>query len=172
MESPPEFAPNIVQGKSYSLSEEPAMSYFEEALRRMLGYDLGGDLEEAWHRPGPVFGDPRLAPRRLGQRPFQAVVADAYHRRCTITGDRIRPVLQAAHIRPVTSDGEHRLDNGLLLRSDAHILFDAGYLGVDPNHRLMVSPRLRTEFGNGEEFYARRRTAHRPARPTRRPAEP
>src|SRR5690606_35302318 len=30
-----------------------------------------------------------------------------------------------------------------------------GYLGVDPKHRLLVSPRLRGEFGNGEEFYAR-----------------
>jgi putative restriction endonuclease len=151
----PEFAPNIVQGKSFSLAEEPAASYFEEALRRLLGHDLGGDLETAWHLPGPVFGDPRLSPRRLGQRSFQAVVAGAYHRRCAITGDRIRPVLQAAHIRPVASGGEHRLDNGLLLRSDAHILLDAGYLGVDPKHRLMVSPRLRNEFGNGEEFYAR-----------------
>jgi putative restriction endonuclease len=155
MESPPAFAPNIVQGKSYSLSEEPAASYFEEALRRLLGHELSGDLGSAWHLPGPVFGDPRLAPRRLGQRSFQAVVAGAYHRRCAITGDRIRPVLQAAHIKPVSSGGEHRLDNGLLLRSDAHILFDAGYLGVDPKHRLMVSPWLRNEFGNGEEFYAR-----------------
>lgn len=154
MASPPEFAPNIVQGKSYALSEEPAASYFEEALRRLLGHDLE-NLESAWRLPGPVFGDPRLAPRRLGQRSFQAVVTGAYHRRCAVTGDRIRPVLQAAHIRPVSSGGEHRLDNGLLLRSDAHILFDAGYLGVDPKHRLMVSPRLRTEFGNGEEFYVR-----------------
>jgi putative restriction endonuclease len=155
IEPPPEFAPNIVQGKSYSLPDERAASYFEEALSRMLGHDLGGGLEDAWHLPGPVFGDPRLAPQRLGQRSFQAVVARAYHRRCAITGDRIRPVLQAAHIRPVSLGGEHRIDNGLLLRSDAHILFDVGYLGVDPHHRLMVSPRLRDEFGNGEEFYAR-----------------
>jgi putative restriction endonuclease len=155
MEPPPEFAANIVQGKSYLLAEEPAASYFEEALRRLLGHELGGELESAWGRPGPMFGDPRLLPRRLGQRSFQAVVTNAYHRRCAITGDRIRPVLQAAHIRPVASGGEHRLDNGLLLRSDAHILYDAGYLGVDPKHRLLVSPRLRNEFGNGEEFYAR-----------------
>lgn len=155
MRAPPEFAANIVQGKSYPLAEEPAASYFEEALRRLLGQDVIGDLDAVWRLPGPVFGDPRLTPRRLGQRSFQAVVADAYHRRCAITGDRIRPVLQAAHIKPVASGGEHRLDNGLLLRSDAHILYDAGYLGIDLKHRLLVSPRLRDEFGNGEEFYAR-----------------
>jgi putative restriction endonuclease len=36
-----------------------------------------------------------------------------------------------------------------------HTLYDRGYLGVDPKHRLLVSPRLREEFGNGEQFYAR-----------------
>jgi putative restriction endonuclease len=50
--------------------------------------------------------------------------------------------------------GEHRLDNGLLLRSDVHTLYDRGYLGIDPKHRLLVSPRLRAEFGNGDQFYA------------------
>lgn len=34
-------------------------------------------------------------------------------------------------------------------------MFDRGYLGVDPTHRLLVSPRLRDDFGNGEDFYAR-----------------
>ena len=38
-------------------------------------------------------------------------------------------------------------------RSDVHTLFDDGYLGVDPGYRLRVSPRLREEFGNGEQFY-------------------
>jgi putative restriction endonuclease len=68
---------------------------------------------------------------------------------------KISPVLQAAHIRPVQAGGEHRIDNGLLLRSDVHIMFDQGYLGVDPAHRLLVSPRLRTDFGNGEQYYAK-----------------
>ncbi len=51
--------------------------------------------------------------------------------------------------------GENRLDHGLLLRSDVHTMFDRGYLAVDPAHRLLVSPRLRTDFGNGEQFYAK-----------------
>jgi putative restriction endonuclease len=113
------------------------------------------DLAQPWRRDGPVYGDPRLTPQRLGQQAFQAVVLGAYSRRCAITGDRIRPVLQAAHIKPLPSGGEHRLDNGLLLRSDVHTLYDRGYLGVDPKHRLLVSPRLRAEFGNGEQFYTR-----------------
>ena len=34
-------------------------------------------------------------------------------------------------------------------------LYDRGYLGIDPKHRLLVSPRLRAEFGNGDQFYAK-----------------
>jgi len=113
------------------------------------------DLSQPWDRPGPVYGDPRLARYRLGQRSFQAVVLGAYGRRCAITGGRIRPVLQAAHIRPLPAGGEHRIDNGLLLRSDVHTLYDRGYLGIDPRHRLLVSPRLHEEFDNGGQFYAR-----------------
>ena len=113
------------------------------------------DLSEPWHRAGPVFGDPRLAPYRLGQGSFKAVILDAYHRRCAISGTHIPPVLEAAHIRPVAKGGEHRLDNGLLLRSDIHTLFDRGYLGVDPSYRLHVSPRLRADFSNGDQFTPR-----------------
>jgi putative restriction endonuclease len=47
----------------------------------------------------------------------------------------------------VAEGGEHRLDNGLLPRSDVHTLFDRGYLAVDSRHRLLVSPRLHEDFG-------------------------
>ena len=153
--APPRFAPNIVQGKSYDLADQSVAPYFQHLLHLILGTVIELDVSEPWHRPGPVFGDPRLAPYRLGQQSFQAVVLDAYHRRCAISGTHIPPVLQAAHIRPVTSGGEHRLDNGLLLRSDVHTLFDRGYVGVSPGYRLVVSPRLRDDFGNGEQFYAK-----------------
>jgi putative restriction endonuclease len=150
---PPGFARNIVQGKSYDLAEPSVAPYFTDLMQLTLGTVLELDFSQPWHRPGPVFGDPRLAPYRLGQRSFQAVVLDAYHRRCAITGTHIAPVLQAAHIRPVASGGEHRLDNGLLLRSDVHTLFDRGYLGLDPKYRLLVSGRLREDFSNGDQFY-------------------
>ena len=111
----------------------PAVApYFEELLQLTLGAVVELDFSQPWHRPGPGVRRPAAGAYRLGQRSFQAVVLDAYHRRCAISGTHIPPVLQAAHIRPVTAGGEHRLDNGLLLRSDVHTLFDRGYLGVDP----------------------------------------
>jgi putative restriction endonuclease len=143
-----------VQGRRYDLAKGEAVEYFDFLITKLLGVRIEIDFSEPWHRTGPVFCDPRLAPQRLGQSSFQAVVLDAYQRRCAITGSRIRPVLEAAHVLPVTRGGEHRTDNGLLLRSDIHKLYDDGYLGVDPKHRLLVSPRLRDEFGNGEQLYA------------------
>ena len=132
-------------------------------MQMVLGVAVQFDLSRPWHRSGPVFGDLRLAPYRLGQQAFKAVVADTYQWRCAITGSKIRPALQAAHILPVkpTLGGEHRLDNGLLLRSDVHVMFDHGYVGVDPSYRLRVSPRLRSEFGNGD------RSTPRPGRSSR-----
>jgi len=77
---------------------------------------------------------------------------------------------RAAHVRPLPAGGEHRIDNGPLLRSDVHTLFDRGYLAVDPRYRLQVSPRLRSEFGNGEQFYTRAgSTIALPERRTDRP---
>ena len=151
---PPRFAPNLVQGKGYDLAVDPDAGYFHGLVQQLLEVPDTSDDAGTWHRAGPVFGDPRLAPCRLGQRSFQAVVLNAYHGRCAVSGSPIRPVLQAAHIVPLSRGGQHRLDNGLLLRSDVHTLFDLGYLSVDSRHRLRVSPRLR-EFGGAEEFGAR-----------------
>jgi len=153
-EPPPGFASSIVQGKSYDMAEPQVSGYFADLMQLVLGREIEIDLRQPWHDTGPVFGDPRLAPYRLAQQAFKAVVLNTYHGHCAITGTKIRPVLQAAHIRPVTAGGENRIDNGLLLRSDVHTMFDRGYLAVDPAYRLRVSPRLRDEFGNGEQFYA------------------
>jgi putative restriction endonuclease len=45
------------------------------------------------------------------------------------------------------------VDNGLLLRSDVHTLFDLGYLGINERYELQVSRLLREDWGNGAEFY-------------------
>lgn len=148
--TPPDWASNIVVGKTYDLAS-PSGSYLEAALKALL--DRAGPGTEV---PGDIFGDPRLVAPRLGQQAFKALVLTAYHRRCAVTGAKIRPTLEAAHIRPISFEGQHRTDNGLLLRSDVHTLFDRGYLGIEPVTRtLQVSPRIRADFGNGDELYDR-----------------
>ena len=113
--------------------------------------------------PGPAtiaavenarYGEPMLVRPRLGQGTFRVIVTDAYERRCTITGERTLPVLEAAHIKPYSSGGPHEPENGLLLRSDLHTLFDQGYMTVDADQfKVVVSSRIREEFENGRDYY-------------------
>ena len=153
--APTSFAKNIVRGKGYDAGTD---SVVDLALGRLMADHTAADVTDD-NRPavalGPTHGTPRLVVPRMNQGAFRAVVLDVYESRCAITGHRIRPTLQAAHIRPVAHGGEHRVDNGLLLRSDIHTLFDLGYVTVDPTYRLRVSARLREDFGNGEDLYAR-----------------
>lgn len=160
---PSSMAKNIVRGKGYPLDGS------ESEIERVVAMLLAGHSIPSL---GPTRGAPRLVTQRLGQGGFKAVMLDVYEQRCAITGHKIRPTLEAAHIKSVAAGGEHRVDNGLLLRADVHKMFDTGYITVDPGLRLRVSPRLHTEFGNGDEFYARegetirvpRRTDFRPNR--------
>lgn len=152
--SPSSFSANIVQGKGYEFpGEDPVIDMMANHLlvNEILDY---APLNSPMNL-GPARGEPRLMTPRLGQNAFKAVVQEAYVRRCAITDHKILPTLQAAHILPVAAGGQHRVDNGLLLRSDVHTMFDQGYLAVDQDFRLCVSHRLRTEFGNGSEFYSK-----------------
>lgn len=172
---PPEsFKLNIVKGKGYVLDSPETDTDAERLFGLLLaasGPPLAADINYPLSVPGPVFGEETVAKRRLGQGAFKALLMDSYERRCAITGHKIWPTLQAAHIKPVSRGGENRVDNGLLLRSDVHTMFDRGYLTVDRQHQLRVSPRLRADFGNGEEFYARQGTVITlPAQEKNRPA--
>ena len=100
-----------------------------------------------------MWGNPVLVRQRLGQGGFRTLVADTYRRRCAVTQEKALPALEAAHIRPVTQEGKHRLDNGLLLRSDVHKLFDAGYVTITPDYKFRASRKLKEEFHNGEEYF-------------------
>lgn len=163
------FATSIVARKGFELAEHPG-SAVEAATLQLLGATAGltdPPVDLYW----PTRGQPRLVVPRVGQAAFRALVTGAYGERCAITGSRLLPALQAAHIRPVDQAGEHRIDNGLLLRADVHLLFDRGYLGVHPERRtLEVSPKLRSVYGNGDYFYERQgKPLGQPARNDQRP---
>ena len=57
-------------------------------------------------------------------------------------------------IKPYSSGGPHEPENGLLLRSDLHTLFDQGYVTIDAHQlKVVVSSRIREEFENGRDYY-------------------
>lgn len=157
IEVPPDWSKSIVQGKSYETNSFIGKTFWakiENLLERYLQPVSETDYEnQLIHEPQPMYGKSILTKIRLGQGAFRVLVTDAYTRRCSVTGERTLPVLEAAHIKPYSVAGPNAISNGLLLRSDVHKLFDAGYLTITSDHKTEVSKRIKEEFENGKEYY-------------------
>ncbi len=143
---------NIVQGKTYSTGEMTGLALYKQVQDKLrlprVSYSV--IKEDALENR---YGKEQIIRPRIGQGAFKVLITDAYQRRCAITGERILPVLEAAHIRPYSLDGPHEIKNGLLLRKDFHTLFDRGYITVDKKLTVEVSRRIKEDFGNGKEYY-------------------
>ncbi|MBN3032675.1 MAG: HNH endonuclease [Candidatus Saganbacteria bacterium] len=87
--------------------------------------------------------------REVTSRPNQPIfrnnVLTAFNYKCIITGVGLPSVLEAAHIIPVTNSGTDQISNGLCMRSDIHILFDAGHLRIEDNGGIHLSEQAQKE---------------------------
>ncbi|MGI8782847.1 MAG: HNH endonuclease [Acidobacteriota bacterium] len=147
---PADWSSPIVQGKTYDLTVGEGQRIYEQciyqaALRREKMIEVVVDP--------PRYGSEQIIRPRLGQGTFRVAVLDAYGRACAVSGEHSLPVLQAAHIKPYSAEGQHEVSNGILLRADIHRLFDMGYVTVTPEHRFEVSRRLKEDFSNGRTYY-------------------
>ena len=145
----------IQTGKRYSLQEGEGHRVLEQCLARVRSGDhyWNVESEKSEAKDAPRYGTPILVRPRLGQGLFSLEVRDAYGGACAVTSEHSIPVLEAAHIKPYASGGEHLVNNGLLLRRDLHRLFDLGYVTVTPDRIFRVGERLRDEFHNGRSYY-------------------
>lgn len=154
--APPGWHSNIVRGKTYdSETTEGSVLWARviKALETTLP-DSGPEvLAGATSLGEPQSASTYLAHVRDAQGLFRILVTDAYQRCCAITGEKVLPVLEAAHIKPYSKKGPNLVKNGLLLRRDIHTLFDQGYLTVTRDLRVEVSPAIREEFDNGKLYY-------------------
>ena len=151
--APADWSPNIVRGKSYDLSQGEGRALWEQVEQRLSAMPV--PTSAGTNAAQGSLGYWGMGFRRIGQGAFRVAVTDAYGRQCAVTQEHTLPVLEAAHIQPFASGGPHEVANGLLLRADLHILFDRGYVAVDDDYRFMVSPRLREDYHNGRDYYAR-----------------
>jgi putative restriction endonuclease len=142
----------IQQGKTYDLSHGEGARVLAECLERARRPERAWNVEAAAEE-GPRYGKASLVRPRLGQGTFSLAVRDAYGGSCAVTGEHSAPALEAAHITPYRDGGPHQIDNGILLRSDVHRLYDHGYVTVTPELEFRVGDSLREEFSNGRSYY-------------------
>lgn len=106
--------------------------------------------------------------RREKQGEFRKMLMEAYSGTCAATGVDVPEVLQAAHIDPYRGKQSQVVTNGMLLRSDIHLLYDAHLLTVLPDKNVIrIGKRLEGTFY--EQFSGRK--IHVPKDPQLRPDE-
>lgn len=167
---PTDWKRQIVSGKTYDLHEGEGARIYRKCLERAEA------MSEPPEWPLELLerertGKPQLVLPRLGQNSFRLAVLDAYGKACAVTGEHALPVVEAGHIKPWARGGPHEIPNGLPLRRDLHRLFDLGFVTVEPDLRLRVSPALEDDYANGRIYYemeGRELTA--PAEPSIRPS--
>lgn len=154
---PEDWKTNLVQGRTYESQDKSfGEMLWREVQVRMQGYGQRVS-EHVVEEETAAYGNPVLVHPRLGQSAFRVTVADAYSRRCAITGENTLFVLEAAHIKPYSKSHSHEVSNGVFLRSDFHTLFDQGYISVSPDYEVLISDAIRDQFNNGKIYYARHR---------------
>lgn len=89
---------------------------------------------------------------RPNQQLFRAMLLKSYDQTCAVTGSKVVPALEAAHIRPFSYERIDKVENGLLLRADVHRLFDRNLVGVNPTKMETVVSKLL--IGTEYEEYA------------------
>lgn len=114
---------------------------FSDLMRRVIkahsvDANSGQLLREAEDDDGYAVNAMRKA--RRSQSKFRLNMMYLYCGRCAISGEMVTEVLEAAHIVGHAEAGINHTENGLLLRSDIHRLFDAGRIAIDPKSLKVV----------------------------------
>lgn len=82
-------------------------------------------------RGGRLEVDKGKKPVLVTPRPTQTEFRNdllTFDKQCVLTGETCPTVLEAAHLVPVAKKGHDQIGNGILLRADLHLLFDAGLI--------------------------------------------
>lgn len=151
--APSDWNPNTGQGKTYNTNNLIGKKLYNKVQNTLKNYDNEDIKLEKEDRENSLYGNPSLVLPRLGQGSFKLIVTEGYNKRCAITGEKILLILDASHIKPYSEEGPNSLNNGLLLRSDLHTLFNRGFITITDSNKVLVSSRLKEEYGNGKEYY-------------------
>ena len=121
-----------------------------------LSVDVGGrdprdreglaDVDELVHLESRPFEEVTLSQRIRDQSFRYRVVERVYAGTCALTGIRMtngrgRAEVDAAHIRPVESDGPDTVRNGIALMKSVHWAFDRGLVSMADDGRILTVER-------------------------------
>lgn len=160
-----------------AISSGKTMSADDEDQAQGVGFSLENSVENDLALLAEVEDDlPSLIREKVmrsiavrrGQPRFRKVLLGLYDRKCAISRWDADAALEAAHILPMASNGNHDPSNGLLLRADLHTLFDLNYIGIEPqNFAVAISPVLfnsRYNQFNGKQIHLPISVADQPSR--------
>jgi hypothetical protein len=128
-------AEGVIKGSASEVSQNPPAQGSQEGRAVSEKVKFG----EQGYQFDPSRKDERrrvLTERSLrpDQGRFRAcLIASSGAPCCAISGCRVATAVQAAHIMPFLQEADNHPENGLLLRADLHLLFDAGLLGIEPD---------------------------------------
>ena len=106
--------------------------------------------------------------KRVGQGKFRDELMEIYANKCAITDEHTPSVLQAAHICPYIGSKSNHPQNGIILRSDIHLLFDNHQLTIDAEeYTVQISSELwdtRYSALTGKRIYLSSDARYRPSK--------
>lgn len=88
----------------------------------------------------------RYIKTREGQGGFKGKVLRAYNNRCCISQETIPELLEVAHIQNYKNKDSHHIQNGIILRTDFHKLYDNGLVFIDKNYSIHISSLITNEY--------------------------
>jgi putative restriction endonuclease len=86
----------------------------------------------------------QISKRKFRDVMFSSTIKKAYQNKCAVSGMNIishqgHAEVQAAHIKPVSSDGPDSPRNGIALTSTVHWMFDKGLITIDDDYSIIVA---------------------------------
>jgi len=107
-----------------------------------------GEQQEIAEEVSQIIEKPNYAKRtiamRRGQKKFRKKLLSLYGK-CMATECEETNVLEAAHIVPYSESHDNSPENGILFRSDIHVLFDEGLMHINEEFKIVVSDKVRYE---------------------------
>ncbi len=144
--------PGLAQSAVHQITDSEYQLILQTGFTHVLGKP---QQEESSTTPLYGFAEPpqesfeRPLVQTLLERPFRdqafaEAVKSAYDKTCAMTGLRIingggRAEVEAAHIRPVASQGPDSVRNGMALCGTVHWMFDRGLISMNDEFEILKS---------------------------------